>query len=316
MFTIVGSGFGLYGYLPALIDGLKEVVVLPEKYRAIILARPELRIYVGEVKWVNDRESAFAKSNGAVIATQPDRQPQTVLECYRFPRIKRLMIEKPVASNPQLANYALQDLIKSGVKFRIGYSFLYTAWRENLDVLKKTANAHYELLISWSFMAHHFVNDVNNWKSYAARGGGVIRFFGIHLVALLAECGYSAVVTSSTFGQNLDQIEKWKAILSGPGLPKCLVEVDSRSTQEHFKIEIRKENGQLQLVSLSRPFDAEQIASHWAARDRRVSVLTKLLHSFDADDSSTYELYKRINNLWEEIEKNSDFYVYTLREIT
>jgi len=311
LFTIVGSGFGLYGYLPALIDELKEVVVLPERYRATILTRPELRTYLDKVKWAEDRERAFAEATGVAIATRPDLQPKTVLTCYRYPRIKRLTIEKPVASNPRLANHVLEELINSGIKFRIGYSFLYAAWHESLHVLKETVNAHDELLISWRFTAHHFVNDINNWKRHATHGGGVIRFFGIHLVALLAECGYSAVVTSSTFGANLDEIERWRAIFSGPGLPKCVLDVDSRSTQEHFKVEIRKQSGRLQLVSLSDPFDAELIDSHWPARDRRINVLTKLLRSFSDDDSNMYDLYKRINNLWETIEVNSDFAVCT-----
>ena len=43
MYSIIGSGFGLYGYLPAIIKLHKKGVVLPEKYKEKILLRPELK---------------------------------------------------------------------------------------------------------------------------------------------------------------------------------------------------------------------------------------------------------------------------------
>ena len=33
MFTVVGSGFGLYGYLPALLEAFEDPVALPVAYR-------------------------------------------------------------------------------------------------------------------------------------------------------------------------------------------------------------------------------------------------------------------------------------------
>ena len=48
MFAIRGSGFGLYGYLPALV-GCGRRVVLPERYRARFAERPELAPFANEV---------------------------------------------------------------------------------------------------------------------------------------------------------------------------------------------------------------------------------------------------------------------------
>ena len=71
VFTILGSGFGMYGYLPALIEcGMK--VALPERYRSVIGGRTELVQYMPEVIWCAGTEEALALANGAVVAVRPD----------------------------------------------------------------------------------------------------------------------------------------------------------------------------------------------------------------------------------------------------
>ena len=47
-FTILGSGFGLYGYLPALLD-LGHMVTLPTRYQAVVAGRPELSRFMSRV---------------------------------------------------------------------------------------------------------------------------------------------------------------------------------------------------------------------------------------------------------------------------
>jgi hypothetical protein len=42
MYTIVGGGFGLYGYFPAIVQQTGMKVLLNEKYRKTITSRPEL----------------------------------------------------------------------------------------------------------------------------------------------------------------------------------------------------------------------------------------------------------------------------------
>ena len=51
---IVGSGFGLYGYLPALVEVGKMNVILPGRYKDKFLARSELKIYADYIHWVSD----------------------------------------------------------------------------------------------------------------------------------------------------------------------------------------------------------------------------------------------------------------------
>ena len=76
MFTISGSGFGLYGYLPALILNLNEKVILPKKYRAIIKARADISNLIPTIIWAENFDDALLKADSLVLALPPHIQQQ------------------------------------------------------------------------------------------------------------------------------------------------------------------------------------------------------------------------------------------------
>ena len=125
MFAIAGSGFGLYGYLPALIDGLDETVVLPNKYRETFEGRKELLPYRRSIVWAKDMPSALNMAKGIVIAIRPMEQASFVGNCLQLRNIQYLVLEKPLTPDPQSAQELLDNLIRSRKNFLIGYIFLY-----------------------------------------------------------------------------------------------------------------------------------------------------------------------------------------------
>ena len=122
MFTIFGSGFGIYGYLPALAEHLGEEVVLPKAYETKVRSRPELGGTLSRIRWVKDHDEALALADGAVIATPPQFQGGIVERCLSLPNIKRLALEKPLAVTPGLAASLLSRLDASGVQYVIAYT--------------------------------------------------------------------------------------------------------------------------------------------------------------------------------------------------
>jgi predicted dehydrogenase len=127
MFTIAGSGFGLYGYLPALVDAGEEVV-LPAAYRAKVEARPELAAYAPGVRWAADADAALEGADAIVIATPPARQLELALRCLALPSLGTLLLEKPVAPTPREAIALLDALRRAGKRYRVGYTLLHAAW--------------------------------------------------------------------------------------------------------------------------------------------------------------------------------------------
>ena len=306
MFTIIGSGFGLYGYLPALIESLGGPVVLPRTYEEKVSARPELAKYRNAIRWVADPEAALAAASGVIVATTPSRQPELVGRCLRLPSLEFLVLEKPLAPTPAMAAGVLDSLKRSGKRFRIGYTLLHTAWAAHLRV-PDTGRFDGQVGVSWTFMAHHFSNALRNWKREHDQGGGVLRFFGIHVVALMAREGYSAPAESSLIGEEVGQPEQWRAVFSGARLPDCQILVDSRSPANSFRVSLDEATGSTLVVDLEEPFQLEEVDA--LGFDRRIGALKRLLDTFRSDDAGYYVLYREVNRLWQGVEARSTFAV-------
>ncbi len=312
MLAILGAGFGLYGYLPALVDGCAQRTVLPVRYRARFRERSELARYASDVQWEADEDAALNCADGVVLALQPINQSEWIPRCLARSNIERLLLEKPLAHSPEVAAAIFDDLIRSCKVFRIGYTFRYTVWgMQILSALGSTRGSG-SLSIHWSFLAYHFRHDLCNWKRFNATGGGAIRFYGIHIIALLAEMGYRDVTLSRAFGTSSDEVEKWIAVFAGSGLPECEVVVDTRSTVTKFRVE-QTSNPRVGLTTvvanLSDPFDSEDEACRSGQIDRRVHMLTRVCRSLWKEDSNEYEWYNATIRLWWSVEEKTQFEV-------
>lgn len=311
MFAILGSGFGIYGYLPALVDGCGQHIVLPERYRTRFCERSELARFSNDVRWESNEEAALSCADGAVIALRPINQSEWIPRCLARPNIDRLLLEKPLAHTPEVAAVIFDDLIRSRKAFRIGYTFRYTAWGQHiLNSLNATKDS-VSLSIHWGFLAHHFRHDLQNWKRSNAAGGGALRFYGIHLVALLAEVGYREVNLSRTFGTSEDDVEKWIAVFAGTSLPECEVVVDTKATAYKFHAEqtFNTRCGQTTSVfaDLSDPFDSGNESCLSDGIDQRVPILSRLCRSLWEEGENEYEWYDAAVRLWRRIEEKTLF---------
>ena len=143
-------------------------------------------------------------------------------------------------------------------------------------------------------MADHFSNNCDTWKRVHSRGGGVLRFYGIHLIAFLAKQGYETVQTVLLSGDKPDEPDRWEATFLNGDRCSCVVTINSRSNSSIFRID--SDNGET-LLSLEDPFDLERPLKNL---DRRVPVLTRMLADFDSDEEivSRNDLYERIIELW------------------
>lgn len=74
--AILGSGFGLYGYLPALVAHCVQRVVLPERYRQRLEERSELAQYASQRGVGYRRMVGPASGVGGRVGTLPrDAEP-------------------------------------------------------------------------------------------------------------------------------------------------------------------------------------------------------------------------------------------------
>jgi predicted dehydrogenase len=301
-FTILGSGFGLYGYLPALLD-LGHRVALPTRYRSVIGARSELSQFMPRVDWCEDVDEALARSDAAIIALRPVDQARWISRLAQMANIRALILEKPITPTPGLSASLLEELERAGKHYRVGYSFRLLPWAQRLRAaLGGGADG---ISLDWTFLAHHYRHDLANWKRFDAEGGGALRFYGIHLVALLAELGYDDVSASTLWRPSDTETQRWEATFAGPGRCPFTVNVDSRAGETTFRIAVRQgEQAREMLVDQPDPFSAERATSP-QGQDIRVGVLERLCSSLGEieDDHATRQ--RAIIALWARIEETS-----------
>ena len=76
----------------------------------------------------------------------------------------------------------------------------------------------------------------STWKRRVSLGGGALRFYGIHLIALLAELGYETWRNLSHVADVEDEVSRWTAVMTGSALPEYTIYVDTNCGQELFAV--------------------------------------------------------------------------------
>ena len=298
--AILGSGFGLYGYLPALV-ACGQTIVLPSRYRERFEQRTELKPLASQVYWAEDEISALQSASGVVLAVSPSIQCKWLSICLDQPQLKYVFLEKPLAANPDDAAKLQSMLQNSGKVIRIAYVFRFQEWADTLrHCLRDHSSDTFRL--DWRFQAHHFRNDVPTWKRDPEQGGGPLRFYGIHLVALLAEFGYSTVVRSSTDNGNQDSQNRWRATFAGKDLPDFEVEIDTASTACVFSVVRETTQETVNVIRQPSPFSSDESTNKPGSLDGRVDTLINLCQSAWNDRVLMPEFYGHTILLWKELE--------------
>lgn len=296
---IFGSGFGLYGYLPALIELGYESIGINKKHKKKFKDREDLSSYYKKVKWYNDENLALSKTDTVIIAIPPFYQKAKIIECLKHENINKFVLEKPISISPEKSRETINLLL--GKKFEVGYNFKYTYWGTKL--LKNFTNQNYKSLdLKWKFKAHHFENNLNTWKKNEEYGGGVLRFYGIHLIAFLTELKFTNVISSEIYFSNNFSYQ-WKAEFQNFEGVKFKVLVNSNSANKKFSIRSLKQktNEFEEIVNMSDPFKA---ATPTVNKDRRILVIKKVLNSINKKNKDLI-IHNEIINLWEKTEKIS-----------
>jgi hypothetical protein len=307
MIGILGSGFGLYGYVPALIDVCHKSIILPERYFTRFNEREELKQFNNKIEWAKDEVELLKYASGVVLALSPIKQSELIPKCLVRGNIKFILLEKPLAVNPSFSTYILNDLIRSRKKFRLSYIFRYTHWGKKLLAEIGSFNKSGIIKINWKFTAHHFRTNLCNWKRFHSMGGGVVRFYGIHLIALLSEIGYSNILISQAFGESSDELQRWIAIFEGVNLPNCEILIDTKSEFNEFSIRHTFESENTTYTYLESPLSLDNNLFTNNEMDPRINLLSQHFNSLWDSDDNDFNWYSSTNFLWSKIEKCTKF---------
>ena len=305
---ILGGGFGLYGYLPAVAERTGGRIHTLVRYRETIRGRKDIQDYENRLAFEQDVKAVFARCNTVVIALRPADQESVLAGLLDQKWTGRLILEKPLARTPGAALSLLERLAGSGIVYRIGFTLGATGWFAQLtEYLATHGSETVSLDFQWRFLAHHYRCDVDTWKRHPAQGGGATRFFAIHLIALLASLrmdtplNYSHTITPS--GEEPD----CRFAVSGSNR-NATVSCDSHCQGEPgFSIRATAMGATALEIVLKDPF--QEIAQNQLApreqADVRIKYLRKILDSLDgaANDPAFYLRHVR---LWSRLEASME----------
>lgn len=298
MWGILGGGFGLYGYLPALLAAGETAVCLPRRYHATLRARPELRPLLAQVHFVDDDDEVLARVDGLVLAQRPQDAIQRLEQLVALPRLRQLVLEKPLGPTPAAAAHLLDCLEATGKTCRAGFTFRWAPWSRRWQHALREGKAARHTALRWHFRAHHYQHALPNWKRLPEQGGGALRFFGIHVVALLAEWGYRDAAASSLRLDATGGVAAWQAELIGPALPPLHIDVDSDAVMPCFSVG----DPHRPLHASLDPFDEALGALPWPGLDRRCAHLAAMLGERFAEPAEAHARLHATNALWAAIE--------------
>lgn len=317
MIGIIGSGFGLYGHFPAATILSNQTILLPKRYKSKLERRTELAHLSNRISWQKEDDEILKKANCVVLSVRPVDQVNLIKKCFENPNIKNLILEKPLALTPILSDAILKELLSSKINFRITYSFIYTNWFNEL--CKHIKNKHLDLnviKINWSFLANHYDLNLNNWKRFNSMGGSVIRFYGVHIIALLSALGFKDVEYSNTFGISEDDNFRWNVKFTCEKGRSCEVIIDSMSKVNDFQIQMynKTQKDSVHSIKLLDPFsDTEPLVRGLDARIEVVMNVHRSLMNREGDEFY-YDLYQTTNQLWLEVENKNVYSNHNLAQ--
>lgn len=178
-FGILGSGFGLYGYLPALIESGNSVSI-PTRYKDKIFSRFELTRYASQINYVDESQILLGCDN-LVLARDPQSQYDFLMNSELVN--KSLWLEKPLAPTIEMHREVIELISRRGYKFSLGYLFQYTDWWSFL-VESTNERSNLSIQVDWQLPRPQ------GWKGDSRNGGGIVAFYAIHFVPLLLHEGW------------------------------------------------------------------------------------------------------------------------------
>jgi predicted dehydrogenase len=228
---ILGSGFGLYGYMPAFVELGYSVITLA-KYKGQLSKRSELGNYLNFVNFVDTEDVLLRSSKMLAIARNPASQSDFLLRSdYQY---SHLFLEKPLAENATRQELCLNRLVSRNQSFSVAYLFRFCDWWMYLRRILSSSPGT-DAKIVWSIPA-----STSSWKNSNEAGGGLGSFYGIHFLPLILDLGMAYKVRSAESSirlsavSNLDATQKLEVNIVRDHIPYFSVSTTTGTKKEEL----------------------------------------------------------------------------------
>lgn len=183
--AVIGSGFGLYGLLPAFksIENCKVVAVCADNRDKILKCCQDIpldNIY-SDWKKMLDGE----KIDAVAIAVIPSLQYEIAI--YAIKKGIHVFAEKPLTANYAKAKHLLSLAQKKNIIHSVDFIFPeISLFRKVKDLIDKKKYGKLEhIRICWDFESYNIKNNIYSWKTDVDQGGGALSFYFSHTLYYL-----------------------------------------------------------------------------------------------------------------------------------
>ena len=193
---ILGGGFGLYGYLPAAMRTNWQVTTL-SRYKSFLEGRVELSGLLNRVTFVGEDDLDPNIYDALVIARTPQQQIDFVRSISSFEG--HLFLEKPLGSTAKSTSELLDVLQSRKSSFSVAYLFQYQDWYRAIAAQKQSECS---VTIHWRITPSRN----QNWKIQVDAGGGILSYYGVHLLSLIVDYEYDLQSLQVNYGEDFLRI--------------------------------------------------------------------------------------------------------------
>ena len=282
---ILGSGFGLYGYIPS-INSFSKKIYLKKKYKEFYYSRKELVKFSKKICWYSNLNEVIKKIDYVVIAQRPiDQNKNLKFFLKKKNKIKHFFLEKPLGKNPIISKRMIVDLNKKKIRYSLGFIFEFTKWYNFLKKKIKKNNNNFNIF--WSIKKD--TNSKKSWKHNNSQGGGILRFYGIHFIKIFSDLNFINIQ------RNILNKYSWNIEVSRNDSNKINLRINFKHSNK-FLIK----NNNKKIFYSSNPFLKKII---YNKLDPRCLFIKKYIKKNLSTTYMNLNRYKKFVEFWEKIEQ-------------
>lgn len=328
---IIGSGFGLYGLLPAFksIPGCNVISICGRKTQRLV----DYCQSIGLKKIYTDWQEMLDKEKLDAIALAVTPNTQYQIAKVAIKKGLHIFAEKPLAVTSQQAKELLSLAEEKKITHIIDFIFPeIEAWKKVKQLIdKKTYGKLKQIDLNWDFLSYDIKNRISSWKTNVKEGGGALSFYFSHSLYYLEYFAGKILDFKSTLFHSKKNINRGevgiKLKLRFKNEVSCHVHFSCNNTNLYkHQLIFKCENGSIILenensitsnfiIKIYKDNNIEQIVvpeeKSIDNEDKRVKIVRKLAIRFvdgcthNKQVTPSFKDGLRVQELIEEIRKNS-----------
>ena len=295
--ALVGSNFGIKGYLPAInkIKSIKLKIICSRNIKK--LKNIDLSNVTAETDW----KKIFKRNIKLIILAVPPKLQEKII-AYNLKYKKKIILEKPISSSYFKSKKLVDQIKKKKIKVEVNLTYLNHDLFKKLKYLidEKKLGSINSFKISWNFVSYDLNQKIKSWKTDEKQGGGIKNIFLTHIFSycqfFFGELSVKDIVIKNI---NFKGLKFKNQISFGIIGQKCsngkvLIGTKERGPQSH-KIEIKFENGDVQLFTKSKDWTKGFVLNINNKKNNKITNY-KSMNNILFNDGRSQQIYAMIKS--------------------